>query len=756
MFAKYTFVDQLAGVLSVRPLFLQNQEKQRPLYYGNILKQFLYVMQFHPMAENVATWFSATIHKIYKHVPRAVDVCIFDSILHPWELLTSSLLPADSNQLFWSQQLDMSLKTIALYLKGLPPMTGMLCFNRFLKIFPLWLQIYGHLQLAYQNSTDRTAVKKSSFVTELETMLLQTLNDPGFSNINEKAEFISGQVQAKWFKAFKTVLVEFKEKAKISEVLTENCDNDDDHYVNKYDDITLKYSPDVDEVRWLDDVVTGITSLLQAMDKNESQRLLTLIFTNCLCKWRKYNADGIESQEYSRFLNETFDSTSADDDNNNMRMQYLMEHLGELVITLDFNSIDVLLESVYLKVKELITKQSFDIILNNEDEAEKSINELQLKTAELAIALISGTLLVASQNEQFSSLLTGTASVLKTLCDAIETLHATKKKSFTQILQSGEQLLDVLEAAGIIIEKRDYSNTNRPDVGGSHLKACSRTGLLDEVYRDLKDPVEAVRGHALILLARLVRRRDSCIKYIENDSEIMRKVIEQIVSSDSYVYMAAINAMAELAYWKQHYFDMIVEFFLKPVSTLRKIAEENPEFDFTEKEKKDFLIVQRVKVGEALAKVCRALGDMAAWHFERLIDPILYMVKHTCDRQLKASSLCALGDLVLACKGRGFYNVLNEMLLMVEQFLTGGSEPLLRRASLTLLRSIITSFDTEILTGMSSQLARVHRHLRQLLLADQDEGIRLLAELCLIDIKEQLNKSFTDMTEAGIRRIKIT
>lgn len=32
--------------------------------------------------------------------------------------------------------------------------------------------------------------------------------------------------------------------------------------------------------------------------------------------------------------------------------------------------------------------------------------------------------------------------------------------------------------------------------------------------------------------------------------------------------------------------------------------------DFLNAKKKDFLVIQRVKVGEALAKVCRALGTL--------------------------------------------------------------------------------------------------------------------------------------------------
>uniref|UniRef100_A0A915CEQ7 RNA polymerase II assembly factor Rtp1 C-terminal domain-containing protein n=1 Tax=Parascaris univalens TaxID=6257 RepID=A0A915CEQ7_PARUN len=37
---------------------------------------------------------------------------------------------------------------------------------------------------------------------------------------------------------------------------------------------------------------------------------------------------------------------------------------------------------------------------------------------------------------------------------------------------------------------------------------------------------------------------------------------EKVADNDSYVYLTAIRAMAELAYWKRNYFDSMVEFFI--------------------------------------------------------------------------------------------------------------------------------------------------------------------------------------------------
>lgn len=76
------------------------------------------------------------------------------------------------------------------------------------------------------------------------------------------------------------------------------------------------------------------------------------------------------------------------------------------------------------------------------------------------------------------------------------------------------------------------------------------------------------------------------LDFYEGDELFSRKlknswnISEQIADSDSYVYLAAINALAELAYWKQQFFDEMVEFFLDPAEKLKSMLEFNSIFFF--------------------------------------------------------------------------------------------------------------------------------------------------------------------------------
>ncbi|OZC05934.1 hypothetical protein X798_07087, partial [Onchocerca flexuosa] len=135
----------------------------------------------------------------------------------------------------------------------------------------------------------------------------------------------------------------------------------------------------------------------------------------------------------------------------------------------------------------------------------------------------------------------------------------------------------------------------------------SESFSLEQIQSDLLDESESVRGHALIKLARGIRRKNKqLLDEITTCPTIMRVVLKQVADSDSYVYLAAINALAELAYWKQQFFDDMVEFFLDPTEKLKSILEFDMD-NLREEEKETYLLIQRVKIGEAIAKANKNL-----------------------------------------------------------------------------------------------------------------------------------------------------
>lgn len=103
---------------------------------------------------------------------------------------------------------------------------------------------------------------------------------------------------------------------------------------------------------------------------------------------------------------------------------------------------------------------------------------------------------------------------------------------------------------------------------------------LESVLVDLDDPLEPVRGHAVIVLTRALRKREASFfprgaaDFEEIYTKLLGKcftscecfnvpILGQMKDTDTYVFLASINAMAELAFWKtEPYLERMIDLFL--------------------------------------------------------------------------------------------------------------------------------------------------------------------------------------------------
>ena len=154
------------------------------------------------------------------------------------------------------------------------------------------------------------------------------------------------------------------------------------------------------------------------------------------------------------------------------------------------------------------------------------------------------------------------------------------------------------------------------------------------------------------------------------------------MNPDSYVFLASINVLAELSYWKSDPFlQRLVDKFLTWVNN---------------EDLKDNDLTLCCKIGEVLAKVFRQSGDFSTVYFDRFSNSLLQMTKAK-DELMKSSGLSSLADLVIATRGRRYTMILNELLFMILQFLRAEESNLVRRSSIHLLRSLISSSDESLL-----------------------------------------------------------
>ena len=114
---------------------------------------------------------------------------------------------------------------------------------------------------------------------------------------------------------------------------------------------------------------------------------------------------------------------------------------------------------------------------------------------------------------------------------------------------------------------------------------------LEQVLKDLQDPMIPIKGHALVALRRLIENRDPGVIPSRQD-DILEIFREHLKYSDTYIYLAAIQGLAALAMVNtDHVIEVLVDEYVNEQKDKINPAE------------------LRMKIGEVLVKTIRTLGN---------------------------------------------------------------------------------------------------------------------------------------------------
>lgn len=150
----------------------------------------------------------------------------------------------------------------------------------------------------------------------------------------------------------------------------------------------------------------------------------------------------------------------------------------------------------------------------------------------------------------------------------------------------------------------------------------------------LSDPLLPVRGHALIELTRLVEARDA--EAVADASRVFGIFRENLEDEDTYLYLQSIAGLVACA-WHD------------PNAAVDLLAREFAHLD-DRRHHSDRAVEIRTKIGEALVRVTRQLGELTPAFRNRLLNPFLSQMSHP-DHLVRASCLSNLGEL---CKNLKF------------------------------------------------------------------------------------------------------
>ncbi|XP_032087061.1 transport and Golgi organization protein 6 homolog [Thamnophis elegans] len=242
--------------------------------------------------------------------------------------------------------------------------------------------------------------------------------------------------------------------------------------------------------------------------------------------------------------------------------------------------------------------------------------------------------------------------------------------------------------------------------GGS--APCDPQSQLQELLSEAYSPDIPTRAAALRLLSQRVERRDPGA--LETREKVLEVFVENLEHKDSFVYLSAIQGLALLS-------------DASPQDVLPLLLSQYAGAPLAE---------TRMKVGEALLRTTRALGDLAFQHREKLIHAFLRGVRDP-DPSLRASSLSNLGEL---CQILGFQlgSVVHELASCLAAVVKTDHEAEVRRAGVHVVVLLLRGLSTKAVEVLRDVLLDLYRLLKWVVRCERDEVTVLHAQLALEEL----------------------
>ncbi|XP_012134725.2 transport and golgi organization 6 isoform X1 [Megachile rotundata] len=245
---------------------------------------------------------------------------------------------------------------------------------------------------------------------------------------------------------------------------------------------------------------------------------------------------------------------------------------------------------------------------------------------------------------------------------------------------------------------------------------CKRLNKFEEALKDLADPLLPVRAHGLITLTKLIENADPCAT--TKKEFILQLFQENLKHEDSFIYLAAINGLHALA---MSYPQVVIETLVHEYINMPQRISAG-----------ELTVETRVKLGEVLVKMTRALGEMASAYKNILINGFLCAARDP-DSLVRSSSLSCLGEL---CKVLGFRlgDIVIEVIYCISCIVKSDKAPECRRAAVMVSTMLLRGLGKNTLTSLGKDLVDLYRGLKYLRDNDEDPVLRLHAQLALEEL----------------------
>ncbi|NXQ47905.1 TNG6 protein, partial [Catharus fuscescens] len=271
---------------------------------------------------------------------------------------------------------------------------------------------------------------------------------------------------------------------------------------------------------------------------------------------------------------------------------------------------------------------------------------------------------------------------------------------------------------------KGQSTCHEPSASGVSPAPCADSLVpagLQELLLSAYDPQPPSRAAALRHLASLVTQRDP--EALRLQEKLLQVFLENVQHEDAFVYLSAIQGIALLS---SEYPERILPVLLAQYECPAQGTEDA------------MAAVTRMKLGEVLMRVTRALGDMVFQHREPLIRAFLRGARDP-DSALRASSLSNLGEL---CQHLGFQlgSIIQEVTGCVTAIARTDPEAEVRRAAVHVVVVLLRGLSDKVTEVLQDVLRDLYRLLKHVVTAERDAAAVLHAQLALEELDTTMRR----------------
>jgi len=241
---------------------------------------------------------------------------------------------------------------------------------------------------------------------------------------------------------------------------------------------------------------------------------------------------------------------------------------------------------------------------------------------------------------------------------------------------------------------------------------------------DVKDPLLPVRGHGIIELNKLVENKDE--ETLEHISSVFQLFVDSLEDDDTYIYLSCINGLVSCARFEP---DKVLDILTREFSQV-----------YQRKDLEDKAVEVRTKIGEALVRATKELGEVTPKYKNLLLNAFFGAASDPEDL-VRASSLSNLGEV---CRNIKFSlgPIAGELMMHLEASARDKAVEV-RRAAAMVLTMVLEGLGRDAFTVLEQYLRDIHRSLRLRLSTEADEVALTHVNLALDEIDKIVRELFT-------------